>query len=172
MNTRTETRTNEINSDSSERKCVHLSDGLMQSSEISYTFRVWIRSVCGFILYTCLLCGGGLHWITFRHKGCVITPEIGSNVVQFVKRDKGYSAQSHCLTYMHVYWDASCMKVPPSTWLPDDLIVVNQHFHKIFWPFEQIFHRLSPISHCRLKLLVPSLNYYKLSELETVDRSG
>ena len=34
------TRTNEINSDSSERKYIHLSDGLIQSFEIHYTFRV------------------------------------------------------------------------------------------------------------------------------------
>ena len=31
---------NEINSDSSERKYVHLSNGLMQSFEICHTFRV------------------------------------------------------------------------------------------------------------------------------------
>ena len=31
---------NEINSDSSERKYVHLSNGLIQSFEICYTFRV------------------------------------------------------------------------------------------------------------------------------------
>ena len=33
-------RTNEINSDSGERKYVHLSNGLIQSFEIHYTFRV------------------------------------------------------------------------------------------------------------------------------------
>ena len=34
------TRTNEINSDSSERKYVHLSNSLIQSFEICYTFTV------------------------------------------------------------------------------------------------------------------------------------
>ena len=34
------TRTNEINSDSDERKYVHLSNGLIQSFEIHYMFRV------------------------------------------------------------------------------------------------------------------------------------
>ena len=34
------TRTNEINSDSSDRKYVHLSNGLIQSFEIRHTFRV------------------------------------------------------------------------------------------------------------------------------------
>ena len=32
--------TNEINNDSSERKYVHLSNGVIQSFEIRYTFRV------------------------------------------------------------------------------------------------------------------------------------
>ena len=58
------TRTNEINSDSSERKYVHLSNGLIQSFEIRYTFRVGIRSDhYEFILWechTCPLLGGGL----------------------------------------------------------------------------------------------------------------
>ena len=57
-------RTNEINSDSSERKYVHLSNGLIQSFEICYTFRVWIYSGrCGFISWECHtypLFGGGL----------------------------------------------------------------------------------------------------------------
>ena len=58
------TRTNEINSDSGERRYVHLSNGLIQSFESRHTFRVWIRSGrFGFILWeyhTCLLFGGGL----------------------------------------------------------------------------------------------------------------
>ena len=46
------TRTNEINNDSSEWKYVHLRYGLIQSFEIRYTFRVGIRSGrCGFILW-------------------------------------------------------------------------------------------------------------------------
>ena len=58
------THTNEINSDSSERKYVHLSNGLIQNFEIRYTFRIWIRpGRCGFILWECCTCplfGGGL----------------------------------------------------------------------------------------------------------------
>ena len=55
------TRMNEINSDSSERKCVHLSDGLMQSSEICYTFRSWIGSVsvdlfCALVYFSVVDC--------------------------------------------------------------------------------------------------------------------
>ena len=57
-------RTNEINSDSSEQKYIHLSNGLTQSFEICYTLTVWIHSGhCGFILsenHTCPLFGGGM----------------------------------------------------------------------------------------------------------------
>ena len=37
------THTNEINSDSSERKYIHLTNGLIQSFQIRYTFRVGIQ---------------------------------------------------------------------------------------------------------------------------------
>ena len=73
------TCTNEINSDGSERKYIHLSNGFIQSFIIHYTFRVWIRSGrCGFILWeyhTCPLFGGGLQlsFAIFLHlKECVV----------------------------------------------------------------------------------------------------
>ena len=58
------TRTNEMSSDSSERKYIHLGNGLIQSFKIHDTFRVWIYSGhCGFILceyHICPLFGDGL----------------------------------------------------------------------------------------------------------------
>ena len=44
--------TNEMNSDSGERKYIHLSNGLILSFKICYTFGVWIPSgFCGFFLW-------------------------------------------------------------------------------------------------------------------------
>ena len=61
------TRTNEINSDNSEQRYVHLSNGLVQSFEICYTFRVAVGVRMSHL---------SIVWwwfaITFCHFSCVL----------------------------------------------------------------------------------------------------
>ena len=98
---------NEINSDSSEQKYVHLSNCLTASFEIRYTFIVWIHSGrCGFVLWECHTCplfGGGLqlHFTIFlvSLRMCRNFKIWIHSVVRLDKRDKTYKAQAHCLTY-------------------------------------------------------------------------
>ena len=68
------TRSNEINSDSSERKYVRLSNGLIQCFEIRYTFSLYLKQ---------LVCHNFEIWI---HR-----------VVRLSKRDKACKAQAYCL---------------------------------------------------------------------------
>ena len=73
--------------DSSERKNIHLSNGLIQNFEIRYTFRVWIHSGrCGFILKNitldhCLvvLCNHVSAFFLYL-KECVIISKFGPTV--------------------------------------------------------------------------------------------
>ena len=101
-------RMNKINDDSSEQKYIHLSNDLIKSREIHYTFKIWIYShCCGFILWeshTCSLFSGGLQsllavFLESWRLCCVFGIWI-HNVVQLDKTDKAYKAQSHCLMYM------------------------------------------------------------------------
>ena len=84
--------TDEINNDNSEQKYIHLSNGLIQSFEIRYTFRVWIRSGrCDFILWECHTCplfSGGLQFCFAILKECVVILKFGSIVSCGLTREK------------------------------------------------------------------------------------
>ena len=96
-----------INSDSSEQKYVHLSNGLIQNFEICYTFRVGKCSgYCGFVCEnvtvhcSVVVCNYVLPYFLCL-KECVEIYKVWiHSVVRLDKRDKAYKAQAHCLTYM------------------------------------------------------------------------
>ena len=128
------TYTNEINSDSSEQKYVHLSNGLTQSFEICYTVRAWIRSGHrGFILWvrnTCLLFGGGLQLcfaIFLYLKECVVILKFGSTVPYGLTREKRITRHKPIAwhTCLYNYWTA--WNVPPLmvTLSPDGPLLVK-----------------------------------------------
>ena len=67
---------------------------MIQSLEICYTFRVWVRSGrCGFILWECHTCplfGGGMHLrftIFLYLKECVVILKFGSTVSYGLTRE-------------------------------------------------------------------------------------
>ena len=117
-------RMNEINSHSSERKYVHLSNGLIWSFEIRYTFRIWICSGrCAFILWECHTCplfrgGLQLRFAIFLYLKVCRNFEIWiHSIVRLDKRDKAYKAQAHCLTYtltgLHEMFPPSTVTLSP-----------------------------------------------------------
>ena len=93
--------------DSIEQKHVHLSNSLILSFEIHYTFRVWIcSSHCGFILWECHACPlfyGGLQLqfaiFLVSWRACCNFKIWIHGVMWLDKRDMAYKVQAYCLMY-------------------------------------------------------------------------
>ena len=88
---------------SSEWKYVNLSNGLIQSFEICYTFRVSICSGhCGEnvtpVHCSAVVCNYILPYFLYL-KQCVVISKFGSTVLSGLKKRQGLQWTSHCLMY-------------------------------------------------------------------------
>ena len=98
---------NEINSDSSERKYILLSNGLVQSFEIHYTLdyeyaQVAVDLFCENVtLVHCsvVVCNYVLPFFWYLKRVCHYFGIWIHSVMRLDKRDKAYKAQAYCLTY-------------------------------------------------------------------------